>query len=247
MILLQPNVCAPQESHQRGGSRRSGRKDICSVDVSQPLSPITLGLGQVAHEQSGQGDKCGLNGLVNNTDILPLAPVESPIHQKRQSTPALTRCHSSGSSSLACGRLISLDPFLYERGSDFPYQTEHLLRTWIWTYLMSYSPPCNHKTQLQAQDLIFIPKEVSASRGSQVFPCNLLPSPSRKVQRPLKTQFRPHMLRTSQRNIALFHREPGNWSLCWCRGIKAQRRNVTEIILFFIFTTFSNFFSMNVE
>lgn len=84
--------------------------------VLASLSLAARGLGQGAHEQSGQGDGDGVNALVNNAiSQHPLmAPLRGPIYQNWQSTPALTRYHISGTGPTPHGRLILSEPYLHE-------------------------------------------------------------------------------------------------------------------------------------
>lgn len=58
----------------------------------QPASlPSHSRIWSIAHEQSGHGDRDGVNALINNADIAHWLQLKCPIYQKRQSTPALMR------------------------------------------------------------------------------------------------------------------------------------------------------------
>lgn len=88
------------------------------MDVSQPLSLDTLGLGRGALQQSGQGARNRVSALVNNLDITPLAFDECPVYQKGQ-VPLGSGTTPQGAAH-HLGSLIPLDPSLHESSSDFP-------------------------------------------------------------------------------------------------------------------------------
>lgn len=92
MIILRSNVNVHQKRSMVEGALsmiRWRRYLLCGCQPGSFL--IHSRTWSRAHEQSGHGDRDGVNALINNTDIPPLALAECPIFQKRQSTLALMR------------------------------------------------------------------------------------------------------------------------------------------------------------
>lgn len=102
--------CPPAEGLSVIGWRRCL---LCGVSQPFPSCSRTF---HGAHEQRGQGDGDGVSALVNNAinQHPPMAPLRCPIYQNRQSTPALTRYHISGTGRPPRGRLILSEPYLHE-------------------------------------------------------------------------------------------------------------------------------------